>query len=176
MPCVLGPQPPRAWTSKSNKGREEKCLTWFTVWPTCQFALADKANMVVYSMGFRQMQLWLEAVESIYSTNTWVKVFLWKQFKVYQNEMLRLGNLSFLSNLSSLYIFNEVLNLCLINAWSLRPITVSTGSLTSCVCTPACFTERLPESRMITNWNDHHSKNNKEETCSRRGHFYQTCF
>lgn len=77
------------------------------------------------------------------------------------------------SYLSSLFTFNEVLNLS-INAWSLH-INHSEHQISyGCLGTPVCFTERLPQSCMTTNLIEHLSKNNKEAACSKTGQFYQT--
>lgn len=78
------------------------------------------------------------------------------------------------SNLSSLFAFNEVLNLG-INAWSLHTYGSEHQIPHSRGGTPARFTERPPQSCMTTDLIDHHSKNNKEATCSRRRRFYHTC-
>lgn len=67
-----------------------------------------------------------------------------------------------------------MLNLA-INAWSLHTYRSEHQISHGCVDTPARFTERPPQSCMTTDLIDHHSKNNKEATCSRRRRFYHTC-
>ncbi len=81
---------------------------------------------------------------------------------------------SFSSHLSSVFTFNEVLNLA-INAWSLHTYRSEHRIPHGCVGTPARFTERSPHLCTTTNLTDHHSKTNREATCSRRHCFYHAC-